>query len=381
MTAMTPIQIARARLTITQPFFGTLLCTLPMEEDYSIPTAATNMKKIIYNPDFIATLTQKQVEFVLVHEVMHVALLHGIRLHDRDARLWNFAADYCINWLAKELGFTLIDGVLIDEKYKEMSSEQVYDLLLQDPPPPPPSGGGQGNPGDGGEGGGHEPQEGVLGQDLKPSGAGSEAETERLRQDILGKVAQAATMARQAGKMPGALDRFVDRLLHPQVPWFDQLREYMKATVADDESWSRRNRRFRDVYLPTRYSERMGEIVVIGDISGSITPEELNIAGSEITAVADQTKPERIRVLWADTRVSKEQVFEAGDPLKLVAPGGGGTDMRVPLEHAVQFDPAVVILMTDGFTPWPDTPPPYPLIVCCTTDAEVPIGQVIRMRA
>ena len=383
---MKPIEIARARLVVTQPFFGTLLCTLPLIEDYTIPTASTDMKVIRYNPDFIAEQSQKQIEFVLVHEVLHVALLHGARLQGRDMRIANIAMDYVINWLCKQLGFELIDGVYVDKQYADMSFEAVYDLLVQDPPPPPPSGGNQGKPDDSDGPGGDQPAggqgtEGVLGQDVRPIAGDSAGEQERVRQDVMGKVSQAATMARQAGKMPGELARVIDKLLHPQVPWYDELREYMKSTVAENENWNRRNRRFQGIHLPTRYSESMGEVICIGDTSGSYSDKELQITASEITAVADQCSPDRVRVLWADSRIQSEEVFEQGDPIKLTPTGGGGTDMRIPLEYSEQFDPAIVILLTDGYTPWPDSEPPYPLIVCCTTDAPVPVGHVIRMRA
>jgi hypothetical protein len=48
--------------------------------------------------------------------------------------------------------------------------------------------------------------------------------------------------------------------------------------------------------------------------------------------------------------------------------------------HVMQYDPTLAILITDGYTPWPETDPPYPLIVLCTTNAPVPIGQVVRVR-
>ena len=183
-----------------------------------------------------------------------------------------------------------------------------------------------------------------------------------------------------AGKMPGSLERFINEVLNPQVPWQDYLREYMTKVTKADESWNKRNRRFSDVYLPTRHSERMGEIAVIGDTSGSIGHHELNKVGAEIRGIADDCNPERVRVIWADTKVASEQVFEDGEALLFQPTGGGGTDMRVPLDHVEQYNPEVVVLITDGYTPWPTEEPPYPLIVVCTTNAPVPIGQVVRIK-
>jgi predicted metal-dependent peptidase len=194
------------------------------------------------------------------------------------------------------------------------------------------------------------------------------------------KVAQAANAARLAGKLKGDLARMVTEFLDPKVPWVDVLRDYLLCIVKDDESWSKRNRRFGNIYLPARHSESMGPIVIIGDSSGSIwcSPEELETFATEIQSVADLMQPEHIRLIWADTQVAGETVFERGDTLVFDVKGGGGTDMRVPLEYVEQYDPEVVILLTDGYTPWP-TEPDYPLIVCCSTSTNVPIGNVIRL--
>jgi predicted metal-dependent peptidase len=142
----------------------------------------------------------------------------------------------------------------------------------------------------------------------------------------------------------------------------------------------RRNRRFQNVYLPARHSEKMGEIVLIGDTSGSIGNDELCKYMAEAGAIAEDVHPERIRILWADTKVAGEQVFEEGELIVAKPKGGGGTDMRVPLKKAEDYQPEVVVLFTDGYTPWPDVEPDYPLIVCCTTDVNVPIGMDIRSR-
>lgn len=371
------MQKARAKMLIKHPFFATLMMSTPSVETRDVPTAATDMAKLYYNPDFIESLDEEIVLFVLAHEVMHIALEHGLRLHTRNPMLWNVACDFAINLVLRECGFTIWDKCLISDEFKGMSADQIYDKLQKEMDKARKAG----KPGPGERGNQRGDGGGMVGDLKQPEGAGDPAEEAKLRRSVQQRVAQAANVARMAGKLNGDLERLVGEILDPKVPWKDLLRDYMTRATKDDETWTKRNRRFQGVYLPTRYSERMGEIVFIGDTSGSIGPEELDQVAAEIRAVADQVKPERIRAIWADTRVAAEQVFEDGEFFEtgLKPAGGGGTDMRVPLEHVEQFEPQVVVLCTDGYTPWPDVEPPYPLIVCCSTDADCPVGMVIRI--
>lgn len=374
MSTLTNLQKARARLLLHHPFFATLLLSTPMIEDKSLPTAATDMKNIYYNPEFFAPLAGEVIEFVLGHEVLHIVFEHGLRLHSRDPRLWNIACDYAINLILEDSGFTLHPQCLIDRKYMGMSAEQIYELLQKSVPKrkKQPSNGTGEDPRSG------LPQD-ILGQDVREPQVANKDEMSRVQRSIQQRVAQAATMAKMAGKLSATLERLVHEILNPVVPWPDVLREYMTRIIQDDENWSRRNRRYGDVYLPARYSQKMGDVVIIGDVSGSIGQAELDRIAAEITCIAEMLRPESIRVLWADTEVVKEEVFECGEPIVLKPCGGGGTDMRVPLAHAVQYDPQAVVLITDGYTPWPTTEPDYPLVVCCTTDQNVPVGQVVRV--
>lgn len=204
----------------------------------------------------------------------------------------------------------------------------------------------------------------------------------RIEQDIQQRVAQAASMARLAGKLPAGLQRLVDGIVNPPLPWQDLLREFMTRITKNDESWSRRNRRVLDVFLPARHSEQMGEVIVIGDTSGSMNNDDFAQIAMELNCICDTVKPERIRVIWADdTDCALEEVFEQGEELVLHPKGGGGTDMRKPLRYAEQFDPEVVLLITDGWTPWPSVEPDFPLIVACSTSVEVPVGSVVRLRS
>jgi predicted metal-dependent peptidase len=379
---MNRMQKARAKMLIKHPFFATLLMSTPMiilpaDNNEGVPTMGTDMEKLYVNEAWVETLNDDEILGVLAHETMHIALAHGMRLSAREHFVWNCACDYAINLVLEETGFTLPKPNLCDKKYEGMSADQIYELLMKEVDKQRKKGGGGktgevaeklfGNAG------------GMVG-DLKQNEAACDpAHEAKVQRSIQQRVAQAANVARMAGKLAGSLERLIGEILDPVVPWPLILRDYMTRVTKDDEQWNRRNRRFQAVYLPARHSEKMGEIVLIGDTSGSIGNDELCKYMAEAGSIAEDVRPERIRILWADTKVAGEQVFEDGDPIVAKPKGGGGTDMRVPLKKAEDYQPEVVVLFTDGYTPWPDIEPEYPLIVCCTTDAPVPVGMDIRI--
>lgn len=360
---------AKARLMLNHPFFATLLMRTQIEVTDQVETAATDGTKHYYNPDLLEKSSVEEVMSDLAHETAHDAFFHSLRMEHRDPQLWNFACDYAINPILEEQGFKApVGGWLCKPEYKGWNAERIYDDLKRNPEKQP-----QGEPGGAKPGG-------RLGGDVLPAPAKSEAEQAAAMQKAKQKLASAANMARMAGKLKGELARAVDDLLEAKIPWTDVLREFMLNVVRSRENWTRRNRRYTDVYLPRRWDRRMGPIVFIPDTSGSMWGEDMEKICSEMAHCASQTNPENIRVLWADTRVAGEQVFDASEFefAKLKPQGGGGTDMRVPLKYAEQYDPQVVVILTDGYTPWPESVP-YPLITICTTNQACPLGQVIRI--
>jgi predicted metal-dependent peptidase len=357
---MTPIQKARTRLLLRSPFFGTMLMTTPLIETREVPTAATDMKSIYYNPDFFDTLTVDEVLFVLAHEVMHIALMHGLRRGGRNRYLWNVAGDYAINWTLSVNGMTMPACGLFDKRFAGMSADAIYNDLEKNPPPS-----NDGKP---------------LAGDLMETPLGEKAQVEA---EVRSKVAQAVTAARLAGQMPADMERLLGNVLDPQVPWQETLRHFMSLRARTSATWNRRNRRFPDVVLPSRSGVAMGRIGVVIDASGSISGAIMDALISEVVAIGTDVGAKEVHVKFADVRTVHEQRFQMGDPIKLEPKGGGGTDMRVPLAEfdAEDTPPAVVVLLTDGYTPWPAAEPRYPLIVCCTTDASIPVGSEVRINA
>lgn len=372
------ISKAKARLLMAHPFFATLLVRTPVEVTDNvggmpIPLAATNGERIVYNPDFLEKCSVEDVMTVLAHEVGHDSLLHSLRLGARNPDRFNRAADHAINLMLIDQGFkcpsSVPGGWLADQQYKGWSADRIYDDLSRkekDQPSKPGQGQGSGSAAGG--------QDWLHG-DLLPSPAAADpASQAAAEQKAKQRVAAAATMARMAGKLTGELERMVGEFLEPKVHWTDVLREFMTRIVKARDNWSRKNRRFASLYLPTRHSVEMGPICFIPDTSGSMFGDDMEKICSEMAHCAQQTRPENIRVVWTDAAVKGEQVFSPAEfsyaALKPV--GGGGTNLAVGLKHVEQYDPQVVVMLTDCHSPWPDTPCPFPVICISTTKAPCP---------
>ena len=124
---------------------ASILLGLPLEEDSSFDTMATDGKVIKYNPDFALSLPMDEIKAVLIHEALHVVWGHHLRRGDRHPKLWNIATDYAINgYIVYKLGefsSKLPEGALVSDKYihkdggnwsKVMSADEIYDILFDD---------------------------------------------------------------------------------------------------------------------------------------------------------------------------------------------------------------------------------------------------------
>lgn len=123
------IQKARTALLLDHPFFGSLLFRLKGHETRSVKTMATDGISLYYNPDFVDTLNAATLAGTLAHEVMHPALRHHTRRAGRDPKRWNEACDYAINPLLLDAGLRLPEGVLVDNRFRGLSAEEIYNRL------------------------------------------------------------------------------------------------------------------------------------------------------------------------------------------------------------------------------------------------------------
>lgn len=361
---ITKIKKARLSLLWDQPFFGTLIMHLPLEDATDAgwcPTAAVDGRKIYYNRNFFAKLDINELKFVLCHEVLHVAFDHLGRRSHRDPEWWNMANDFVINGaLVKDkIGKmptirvpdpnassgkkTTAQRVgLYEEKYVGWTSEAVYDDLEKR----------------------KVTKEMTLDVHIAAGKDGknadgipieiSEEDLKGIREDIKAKVLQAANAA--AGKMPASLKRLIDDLVEPKVNWRDLLKQSIQSCITDDFTWMRPNRKhmYGGIFLPTLKKDETIDIEIAIDMSGSISDAMGRDFLSEIKGIMSQYHDFNIGVCTFDTKVYNRQVFNKDsedDFMRYKLIGGGGTDFLCFWNHWIKnhIEPKLAVVFTDGF--------------------------------
>ena len=383
VAAVTPtiVQKAKAQLVFRYPFFASLLMRRPLVSSRRVPIAAVDARGVIfYNPVRFETFTVDEAIFVLCHEVMHVVGMHFLRLAGRDLERWNIATDAWINDLLRQerVGTWPSKLQLVDvpDARKELVDD-LYNRL-----PPPEKRGGSGGPG--GTGGDGE-EWWDLGQDTG-EGDGPSAtpltpeERAALETEIKIAVTQAAHAAKMQGKLSAGLAEFAADYIASPIRWQDVLERYMSAYVTAGYTWRRPNRRFADVYLPSPAKQpSMGHVVIQIDVSGSINPTELAHYNGHLQRILAQCRPTQTDVLYVDTAVLKRETFGPDDEVTLTYYSGGGTDMEAGFRYldTEGLTPSVVVVLTDGYTPF-STPPDVPVVWVCSTTQDIPYGDVVR---
>ena len=182
---------------------------------------ATDGVSLYFSPQFVETLSAAEIAGTLAHEVMHPALQHHTRRGGRNPRRWNMACDYAINPLLLDAGLTLPKDVLIDDRFRGMSAERIYNLIEEEENQEGSSEQTKSKPGTGSEAGedkapqsdqiANEPQApstpGGVGQVLDapaPVGEEGPSVSEQAREWQIA-VEQAESVAKLAGNCPQAL--------------------------------------------------------------------------------------------------------------------------------------------------------------------------------
>ncbi|WP_216897689.1 vWA domain-containing protein [Nocardia alni] len=357
---------ARLLAVRARPYLATALYALHLVGSRGVPTMGVDRYWRCYvSPAFVEHTSVEELASILVHEVSHLLRDHHGRserfarehdLTDPAQRLrMNIAADAEINDDAFGDGLVQPEGAVVPaalglpegelmEDYLRRFRLELYtqDMAWLDC-------------GSGADGRDRE-------WELGPQGADGLSEQEcdavrfRVAQGIIGR----------PGDAPRGWRRWAREAVHPPQPWRDLLGAAIRSAVSgpgvgEDYTYGRPARRSAGVpgvVLPSlrRMPPRVSVVI---DTSGSVSDAELGSALLETAAVCRAVGDRRdlVTVLSCDAaaRVVDPLCRAEGIPLM----GGGGTDLRSGFAKALRAQPRpdVLVVLTDGQTPWPASRP------------------------
>ena len=392
---------SRSRLGSKAPGYAAIVFGLPFIETTRTSTMATDGRSIFFNREFVRASTDTELLAVLFHEGLHVSLGHHLRRGSIDPKTWNVAADYAINLIVRRAGLTLPEGALLDDKYRDLTAEQIARLLKQEKPEQPDKGGddeaadandddgegtgsddadnaeaadddqgqGGGDAGDGADDG--EAPAGSPGEDFGQPGeiwdatddngdvlTGNDlAEAEEtLHRDVI----VAAMAEKAAGSGSITLDSgVVEAAKAAAVDWVEAMADFLNRAYAGEPTLAKPARRhlWAGNYFPSQQGVGGGDLVIAIDTSASVSQDEAEQFASEIDAIRESIKPDRTCVIYCDYYIQKNRdgesydVFDSYEDIEVRKISGGGTRLDPPFHLVDQegLEPSAFIYFTDGY--------------------------------
>ena len=386
--------LSRMRILYNHGFYGLLLMHMIYAVSEEIETACTDGVRITFGIDFLDSLSDSELDFVMMHEILHVVLQHCFRGDVEDPEAYNIAADIVVNSnIMLENGMKASSITL--SKYgtsmhvapdgkegHEYTAEQVYVML-------PKNLNKKGNNKSHGSADGRAKK----GNNKSPGSAVGRAKKEISKEqhqpvrvwddhsrwgkyeedDTLRDVwvkrfedAAEAIKIRDPSNARGLLPAFAERILKElkktQTDSRTILNDFIQEEVVD-YSFAPPDRRFDDspFFLPdfNGKEDRVEDILFMIDTSGSMSDDMIAAAYSEVKGAIDQFNGKLKGWLgFFDAAIIKPQPFSDENEFKIIKPaGGGGTDFQIIFEyvfhHMSDKLPASIIILSDGYAPFP----------------------------
>jgi len=415
MSAQKPLRLSAAisRLRRLRPYVtAAMLALIPVETRDLDTMAVDEYGRLYFNPEWIDKVSLEELAGVLYHEIWHLLRKHPDRLSQYPQSVANLAADLEINDDIRSESIPLPEGVFYPEQFgfppnqtaeyyaARILDEYEIEYVPQNRSSAGSDGGGSDQSGESTDTG--TGQFGQSGQNRKritvhirgfgglegsgatgqsaswesPRGDGSvphltNAELEIIRERVAQDVRRFQD-SMMRGEIPEHWKRWAeDVLTPPEIPWQVLLRSLVNSAVTAagraDYTYRRVSRRqyaVDDVVLPG-LGESVVRSAVIVDVSGSVGDESLGVALREVRGILESSSSVRVYVVDSQVQAAAD-VFDVSE-VKRILKGGGGTDMGVGIKQALMDNPPcdVIVVITDGYTPWPDRKPgDVPIVVC-----------------
>jgi len=368
-------------------FFGSLMLFAQIEKSKNLPTAATDGRKIFFNEVFLNSLSSPQQNALMLHEVLHMALLHVTRRQSRDPHIWNIAADIVVNDLIeRNTSFPLPEGAITDSRFQDKSVEYIYEALLKS----------------------KKKYELVISDILEPSNSNSD-ESKKDSNDVIEPLSQEETdeiesfwkdkmeilknssehkLSNGKGSLPAGIEQEISTILEPEVDWRHALWKYVGKTPADFDDLDRRFI-YKGLYLESLLTEAV-EVSVCIDTSGSVSDELLKQFAGELKGILRSYPNVKCSLFFADTNLAGPYEIDRIEQMPR-AVGRGGTSF-VPFfdylkkhgeENNLLGNNKLSIYFTDGYGDFPSQEPNNPTMwLVCKDGLETqsfPFGEVVRI--
>jgi predicted metal-dependent peptidase len=365
-----------------------------------VDTAATNGRDKYYNPDYLNTLGQEEVIGLDIHELGHIFLNQIPRCRDmieEDPKLANAAMDYTDNAFIRKLDgygvwFRLPAGHLYDPMFENWTTRMVYNYFRtgRNPETGEDDTNGEGveqNLTDVRIGDNRFSTEQADSHDTSTYDAMSDEDKQELQEKIAQAIQEASIFAGAAGD---ELPRAVTDAMMVEHDWRETLSEFFNSALRgqDEYTFKKFNRRriVDNLYRPSKYTEKVGRVIIANDTSGSIDDKAMNVWMGALASLCEQCEPDEAQVLWWDSEVRGDQTLTGSysNLREVLKPsGGGGTHVSSVADyinkHCIQAD--CMVVFTDGYTEseikW-DTNIPTLWVVTESSSFSPPKGRVIR---
>lgn len=371
--------LSRMRILYNHGFYGLLLMHMIYAVSEEIETACTDGVRITFGIDFLDSLSDSELDFVMMHEILHVVLQHCFRGDVEDPEAYNIAADIVVNSnIMLENGmkassitlskYGIAMHVAPDGKEgHEYTAEQVYAML-------PKNLNKKGNNKSPGSAVGrakkeiskeqHQPVR--VWDDHSQWGKYEEDDTPRdvwvKRFEDAAEAIKIRDPSNARGLLPAFAERILKELKKSQTDWRTILNDFIQEEVVD-YSFAPPDRRFDDspFFLPdfNGKEDRVEDILFMIDTSGSMSDDMIAAAYSKVKGAIDQFNGKLKGWLgFFDAAIIKPQPFSDENEFKIIKPaGGGGTDFQIIFEyvfhHMSDKLPASIIILSDGYAPFP----------------------------
>ena len=352
---------AKVHLQTDNPFFAYLVMNLNIQENKEIPSMGVDNKgNMVYNKDWIDKLNENQLKGVMIHETLHLALEHFPRGQNKEHEIYNIASDLVINNILVNNKFELPEGLVpynnsfefekatppfTIEDLDKKSADEVYNELMKKLP--------------------KEKEQKIYiklrfdKHDYGKNGKGKAKQGDKESKEQQGKwkkiFAEASVYAKQQGKMPLGMERFVELILNEKISWKNLLYKYITRELPYDYTYNYPSKKSRatGIYMPSVLRENIN-IVIAVDTSGSIGQDELSEFLSEIVNISKSFSNIAMKLIVCDSEVKDVYDVRNGSIqtiLDLKLRGNGGTSFINPLNYVVENLPNTkfVVFFTDGY--------------------------------